>query len=57
MTLFGTKFEDGRWMAQAIIGIGNGTNNTWWANFEDGRWLALAIIGRSSTNNTFRDKF
>ena len=28
--LFGTKFEDGRWIARAIIGIGNGTSNTFW---------------------------
>ena len=30
-------FEEGRWMAQVIIGTGNGTNNIFWINFEDGR--------------------
>ena len=33
-------FEDGRRTAQVIIGIGNGTNNTFGRGFEDGRWQA-----------------
>ena len=34
--LLDIRFEDGRWIAQVVIGIWNGTNNTFGMGFEEG---------------------
>ena len=41
ITLLDVKFWNRRWTAQAIIGVGNGTNNTFGCKFQ--RW-ALDIV-------------